>query len=244
MLGFIDYCETAAGAPKLRQERRCGGNFLVLDMGRGAQGVFAARRAASAAKKMRAQGVRRAVFPVDFPHTAIFLRHGIAPVDPMPLRKVLAPQYVRRRLDAIALAPTQAVVAVAGEHLSSEMMQTVQELALAYRYVMLSVRSGGEEAARNLRRQFGISLLLSPSRDQLDRADALVLFAPRADLSCRNSVLCTLYHGGGEQGRVPLQLSETIRGDIPPNCSIDQLAAALYHMGALSPLQLLGEFNC
>lgn len=244
MIGLIEYYENSTAKAKLAQERRCGGTFLVLDMGRGARGAFASRRAASAAKQMHAQGVRRAVFPVDFPHTAIFLRHGITPVDPLPLRRALGALYVRRRLDGLGLSATQAVVAVAGNSVTGELAQTVRELALAYRYVLLSVSSGGEEFARDMRRQYGVSLLLSPSNDQLDRADALVLFTPRKELTRENAVLCTLYPGGEERGLVPLRLNETLTSQIAPNCPTDQLAAALHSAGVLPAQQLLGEFNC
>ena len=34
--------------------------------------------------------VRSAVFPVDFPYTALFIRMGVLPVDTLPLRRALA----------------------------------------------------------------------------------------------------------------------------------------------------------
>lgn len=244
MLGYIVYHEHSTGKACLQQEHRLGGTFLVLDMGRDAQGLFAPRRAARAAKRMLEQGVRRAVFPMDFPHTAIFLHHGIIPVDPLPLRTALSSLYVRRRLDGLGLSGTQAVVAVAGDSMNREMAQTVHELALAYRYVLLSVRSGGEEFAQKMRRQYGVSLLLAPSADQLERADALVLFAPRNELSRANPVLCTLHPGGDLRGCVPLRLDGKLLASIEPNCPQDQLAAALHSMGVLPAETFLGEITC
>jgi len=244
MLGYIVYHAHSTGKAYLRQERRFGGTFLVLDMGQGAQGFFAPRRAAQAAKRMLEQGVRRAVFPIDFPHTAVFLRHGITPVDPLPLRTTLCPLYVRHGLDTLGLSGTQAVVAVAGDSMNSEMAQTVHELALAYRYVLLSVRSGGEEFARKMRRQYGVSLLLSPTIEQLERADALLLFTPRKELTCENRVLCSLYHGGDPRGCIPLRLDQNLLAAVEPNCPQDQLAAALHSMGVLPAEKLLGEIAC
>ena len=240
MLGCIVYHENSSSKPYLRQEQLLGGTFLVLDLGRGAQGPFAARRAARAAKRMLTQGVHRAVFPVNFPHTAVFLRQGIAPVDPLPLRRALSARYVHHKLAALGLSVTQAVIAISGEYVSDELAHTVVTLARSYRYVMLSVPSGGEEYARMLRQQYGISLLLNPSPDQLDRADALLLFSPRSDLTRENPVLCTLYPGE-ERGSIPLQLATSLTEIIPENCCRDQLAAALHSMGILSPRQLLGE---
>ncbi len=244
MLGYIVYHAHSTGKAYLRQERRFGGTFLVLDMGQGAQGFFAPRRAAQAAKRMLEQGVRRAVFPIDFPHTAVFLRHGITPVDPLPLRTALCPLYVRRKLDTLGLSGTQAVIAVAGDSMNTEMAQVVHELALNYRYVLLSVRSGSEEFARRMRRQYGVSILLAPSVDQLACADALVLFSPRNDLSGTNRVLCTLHPGGDPRGCIPLRLSEDLLSSVEPNCPQDQLAAALHSMGVLPAERLLGEIAC
>lgn len=241
MLGYIEYHENDRRKAYLRLEQRLGGTFLVLNMGRGAAGILAPQRASRSARQMLEQGVRRAVFPLDFPHTAVFLREGIAPVDPLPLRRALCAAYVRRRLDALGLSGTQAVVAVVGGEMNADIARTAGELARSYRYVLLSVRSGGEEYAQHLRRQYGISLLLNPSPDQLERADALVLFVPRSDLKPKNAVLCALYPGAEARGLIPLQLSGRILDAIPSNCSHDQFAAALHSMGVLPTEQFLGE---
>lgn len=243
MLGYIEYAENGEKA-YLAKEARCGAPFLVMDMGKGARGAFAPRRAARAAEQMRQQGVRRAVFPVDFPHTAIFLRRGIVPVDPMPLRCKLCARFVKKKLELLGVSGAQAVVAVSGDYVSEEMAQTVRELALSYRYVLLSVRAGDEEFARRMRRQYGVSLVLAPSTDQLERADALVLFAPRSELKRENPVLCTLYPGGDERGRVPLALGEELSRGVAENCSHEQLIAALYSMGIASAERFLGEITC
>lgn len=243
MLGYIEFEENAAKA-SLSKESRSGGTFLVLNMGKGARGAFAPRRAARAAEKMREQGVRRAVFPVDFPHTAVFLRRGITPVDPMPLRCKLCARFVKKKLEMLGVSAAQAVVAVSGDYVSEELAQTVRELAVSYRYVLLSVRAGGEEFARRMRRQYGVSLVLAPSVDQLERADALVLFAPRNELKRENPVLCALYPGGEERGRVPLALGEELSEGVAENCSHEQLVAALYSMGIASAERFLGEITC
>ncbi|MBR3703959.1 MAG: hypothetical protein IKM11_00505 [Oscillospiraceae bacterium] len=243
MLGYIEYAENSTKA-YLERQRRCGAPFLVLDMGSGAKGALASYRAARAAKKMRALGMRRAVFPVDFPHTAAFLRSGIAPVDPLALRRALGARFVKRQFENLGISNTRSVVAVSADAVSGEVARTVQELAASQRYVLLSVRSGGEEFAAVMRRQYGVSLVLAPSNDQLERADALVLFSPRQDLSRENPVLCTLYPGGEERGRVPVALGGAFTTAVADNCAHDQLAAALYEMGIAPPEHFLGEFTC
>ena len=185
--------------------------------------------------------MRTAVFPVDFPYTALFIRQGILPVDTLPLRRALAAPLVRRRLEDAGLDPAQAVVALSGDRPLRELTEAAKALALNYRYVLLSVR-GGEEFARDLRREYGISLLLKPSADQLDRADALVLFAPRGDLAGENPIFYTLYPGGeAGRGRLPLHLPQALAAQLAPNCGFEQMAAALYAQGALSLEDLLAE---
>lgn len=246
MLGYIAYGD-GPKRPELEERRLLGGRFAALRMGQAAHAnsLLARHRALTGARQLWELGVRRAVFPLDFPYTALFIRQGICPVDTLPLRQALAAPLVRRRLESLGLAPTQAVVAVVGDRLRRETADTAKALALSFRYVLLDVRSGGEEFARTLRREYGISLLLEPSRDQLDRADALVLFAPRGDLSGDNPVLYTLYPGGeAGRGRLPLPLHGALLEQVEPNCDGEQLTAALFSLGALSLETILAEIPC
>lgn len=244
MLGLIEFDENS-GRPCLTRRQILGCTFLTLNLGRAARGALAGYHAGRWARQMRKQGVRTAVFPVDFPYTAVFLREGITPVDPLPLQRAVCADCVRRRLEELQVPPAQAVVAVAGEHMSREMEETARALALSYRYVLLSVPSGGEEFAREMRRRYGAALLLHPSADQLERADALVLFSPRPELSRKNRVLCSLYYGSDPgRGQVRFALSETLAEAVGPNCATDQLAAALYSMGALALEMGWCEITC
>ena len=63
------------------------------------------------------------------------------------------------------------------------------ELVLRHRYVLLDLPYGGGDLCRQLRREYGVSLLLGPSQEQLEGAEAAVLFDPRTD--CRGSC-CTM----------------------------------------------------
>lgn len=243
MMGYILYGD-GPKKPALGERQLSGGNFITLEMNvharpNGPLGLYRARRGAGL---LREAGVRSAVFPVDFPYTALFIRQGILPADTLPLRRAMAAPLTRRRLEAAGLPPTRAVVAVSGERASREVCECTKALALSYRYVLLSVRSGGEIFARNLRREYGISLLLEPAPDQLNRADALVLFSPRNDLTLDNKILYTLYPGGeAGRGRLPLCLPPALEAQTENNCDREQLAAALYGMGALPLETLLAE---
>lgn len=243
MLGYILYGD-GPKVPELGDCQLSGGSFVTLTMGRRSRpnGPLALYRARQGARLLREAGVRSAVFPVDFPYTALFIRQGILPIDTLPLRRAMAAPLTRRRLEAAGCQPTQAVVAVSGERAVREVTECAKALALSYRYVLLSVRGGAESFARTLRREYGISLLLDPSPDQLDRADALVLFTPRTDLALNNPILYTLYPGGeAGRGRLPLCLPPALAAQTEANCDREQLAAALYAMGALPLETLLAE---
>ena len=243
MLGYIEYDENTKTV-MLGQRRVLGGMFCALTFGRENRGVTAGIRVTRAAKRMYMAGVRQAVFPVDFPYTSIFLRQGIVPVDTLPLRREICAGYVTRRLEEMGIPPTAAVIALGGEYLSREMREITKRLALAYRYVMLSVPEGGEELARELRRTYGISLILRPAEDQLERADALVLFSPKTELTCGNKVFCALYPGGEfTRGRVPIELAGEMIRSLPPNCDREQFAAALHAMGSLGAEMLSCEIR-
>ncbi len=242
MLGYIMYGE-GPKRPELGERQLSGGNFVTLRLSLHPRpnGPLALYRARQGARLLRESGVRTAVFPVDFPYTALFIRQGILPVDTLPLRRAMAAPLTRRRLERLGCQPTQAVVAVSGERATREILETAKALALSYRYVLLSAR-GGEDFARTLRREYGISLLLDPSADQIDRADALVLFAPRGDLAQDNKILYTLYPGGeAGRGRLPLCLPKALEDQTESNCDREQLAAALYGLGVLPLETLLAE---
>lgn len=242
MLGYILYGD-GPKRPELGERQLPGGAFVTLRMGQAAHpmGPLALSRARQGARRLREAGVRSAVFPVDFPYTALFIRQGVCPVDTLPLRRALAAPMTRRSLEKLGLEPTQAVVAVTGERCAREVSECAKMLALGYRYVLLGVNSGGEAFSRSLRREYGISLVLDPSPDQLDRADALVMFSQRGDLARNNPILYTLYPGGeAGRGRLPLALPEGIRDQVEVNCDLEQLAAALYATGGLPLESLLG----
>ena len=237
MLGYIIYGDEAGKRPALGDRQLSGGNFVTLEMRRHPRlnGPVALYRARQGARMLREAGVRSAVFPVDFPYTALFIRQGVLPVDPLPLRRTLAAPLARRRLETGGFQPTQAVVAVSGDRPVREVTECAKALALNYRYVLLSVKGDAELFSRNLRREYGISLVLEPSPDQLNRADALVLFSPRSDLALDNPILYTLYPGGEVgRGRLPLCLPAALAEQTECNCDREQLAAALYAMGALT----------
>ena len=75
MLGYIAW-GNGPKKPVLGERWLAGGRFMGLTMGDSARprGPLAIARARRAARRLQEAGVRRAVFPVDFPYTALFIR--------------------------------------------------------------------------------------------------------------------------------------------------------------------------
>ena len=196
----------------------------------------ARRRVLSAARRLRKAGVTRVVLPEDFPFGAQMEKAGVAPVSTLPLRRSLAADLTRAAMAARGISGSGARVAVAGDQLSGELVRTVTELALGHRYLTVDVPYGAEALAGQLRREYGVSLLLSPTRQQLEEADVLVLFAPRTDLRRKNPVVVPLYDETAPLP--PLLLPPALEDQLPPACGRPQLLAALVEGGVLRPGQI------
>ncbi len=195
------------------------------------------RRAAWAAGRLHKLGVTRAVFPEDFPYAALFARRGVLPVETLPLYRSLAADWIWAEMKARGLS-AGAAIAISGDRLGSEVTRTVTELCLRVRYVLLDVPYGAEELARQLRREYGVSLLLSPTKEQLESAEVLALFAPRKELSCKNGAVVPLYPGAHLDHPPRLRLPPVLEESIPEGCRREELFAALWEAGALRPGQI------
>ena len=192
------------------------------------------RRAAGVAKKLQKWGVTHAVFPEAFPYTEIFEKYNVLPVEVMRLYRSIAGEWLRSELASRGISGATRV-AVCADHLTGELVRAVTELCLRYRYVLLDIPDGGEELARQLRREFGVSLLLRPTQEQIEAAEALLLFTPRPELHC--GVTLPLYDGADIPAHValsvPVQEERT-----PHGCRRDQLFAALCSAGVLRAEQI------
>ena len=108
------------------------------------------------------------------------------------------------------------------------------ELTLRHHYVLLDLPYGGEELARQLRREYGVSLMLSPSKEQLEAADAMVCFDPRPD--CLGPGRIPLYDGASPMP--PLSLPPALEEQLPAGVRRDQQLTVLREAGSLRPGQL------
>ncbi len=211
--------------------------FYCVRVARGARTPEAVlrRRAAAAARKLEKAGVRRVVLPEGFAYGRLLEKRELRPVDTLSLRRELAAEQTCRGLEDRGLSG--GTVAVSADAMGAELVRTVTELSLRYRYVMLDVPYGGPDLAGRLRREYGVALQLGPEPAQLGAAEALVLFAPRTDLRRDNPVVVEAYRGT-EAPLPPLLLPPALEEEMPAGCCRIQLLAALRESGALRPGQI------
>lgn len=217
--------------------------FLQAEVLRGPRTpeALARRRAATALKLLRKQGVTRVLLPEAFPFEAQMSKCGLLPVSALPLRRELAADWTRWLLAEKGIPAAGARVAVTAAQLTGEVVRTVTELSLRHRYVLLDLPYGGEELCRQLRREYGVSLLLGPSKEQLEGAEALVLFDARTDLAQGNPAVLPLYD---ETAPLPsLSLPPALEERLPDGVDRPRLLAALREAGVLRPGQIsLGAY--
>ena len=192
------------------------------------------RRVNTAARKLKKAGIGRVSLPEDFSQAEQLEKWELRPVSTLPLRKTLAADWVRRDLKQRGIPAAGARVAVAAGSMTGEVVRTVTELSLRHRYVLLSVPYGGEELCQQLRREYGVSLLLKPTREQLEGADAVLLFEERADL--KGTGILPLYD---ERFRIPpLSLPPALEDALPPGMVQAQLLTVLLESGVLRSGQM------
>lgn len=193
------------------------------------------RRIVGAAKRLRKQGVTQIVLPENFFYHVLLLRQGITSVSTTALRQLVAADWVRWALRRKNVPSAGARVAVSAARLTGEVVRTVTELALRHRYVLLDLPYGGEELCRQLRREYGVSLLLNPSVEQLNGADSLLLFDMREDCEITPAAL-KLY----DEDAVlpPLSLPPALEEKLPKGVERGQLLSVLREAGILRPGQI------
>lgn len=192
-------------------------------------------RAANAAKWLSRMGVSRAVFPEQFSFLDVFSRRGIFPIDLLPLYRAIAAKLADSVMKSRGLSNRTAVLALYGRKMSSELERAVTELCIHNRYVMLDAPDPEGKLCRRLRREYGVSLVLTENADQLMSADLLILFDSREDLM-EESVekILPLYPGA----ELPVPVLCLPGQKIPDDCCRPQFFAALYELGVIRPGQL------
>lgn len=234
MMGIVLWAAPEKGrrTVELSVMNAAGVRFVCAQVVRGARTpeALVRRRVSAAGRGLAGRGVKQAVAPPDFPYMDRLARWGVAPVSTLALRRRLAAEWVRCALEEQGMAPASARVAVCAAAVTGEVVRTVTELALRRRYVLLSM-PGGEALARQLRREYGVALLLEPTAEQLEAAEGLVLFDPRPDLTCGNPAVVPLYR---EDLPLPeILLPPALEAQLPRGADRGTLLAALYQAGAV-----------
>lgn len=243
MLGMILWKEHRRGKHSVTIGERCvlHVRFACAEIERSERtpGAVLRRRVRGAVRRLVKMGVTEVVLPESFEFSAVLEEGDLRPVSTLPLRRMMAADWLRLALEEQGITGTSVRIAVAAEELTGELVQAVTELSLRYRYVLLDLSRGGEELTRHLRREYGVSLLLSPSQEQVEGAEAAVLFAPRQAWSGKNPVFLQLFD---ERKPLPgLALPPAIEDQMPCGLDRGQLLAVLRQAGALRPGQITVE---
>ena len=238
MVGLLTWKTPQKGRKRLELEESSvlRMRFLEASMAVSTHPSVMRRRILWAGKRLRKAGVVQVVPPADFAHGELLEKSGLRPVSTLALRRSISADWVRSGLEGKKLSVSGSRVAVAAGVLTGEVVRTVTELCLRHRYVLLDLPYGGEELCRQLRREYGVSLLLGPSKDQWEGAEALVLFDRRLDLSMRNPVLLRLYDDTAPLPR--LTLPPESEAELPEGLDRGRLLAALREAGAIRREQI------
>lgn len=238
MVGLLAWAEPKKGRRSVHLEERVilRMRFLQAEMVKSPHQAVTRRRVLAAGKRLRKRGVTQVVLPEAFPFPELLDKCGLRPAGTLGLRRAIAADWVRAGLTEKDRPVAGAHVAVTAAALTGEVVRTVTELCLRHRYVLLDLPYGGEELCRQLRREYGVSLLLGPDREQLEEAEALVLFDSRTDLSMANPVALRLYDEA--QSLPPLALPPNLEEALPRGVDRGRLLAVLREAGAVKREQI------
>ena len=193
--------------------------------------VARSHRLRTAGRRLLRHGVERVVLPEG--SAADVLPKGLRPVSTLALRRAIAADWAGELLRLRQQPPGGARVLVTANALSGEVVRTVTELALRHRYLLLTVPFGGEELCRRLRREYGVSVLLNPTAEQMAEAAVQIAFDP---VEAAGGSFLPLYD---EQLPLPaLLLPPSIEVCLPKGVNRGQLLSVLWEHGALRPGQV------
>lgn len=138
----------------------------------------AERRLRQGAGVLRRKGVRRVLTPLGFDGWEVLRREGLAPVDPLPLCRAMAPRLALKLLAGIPLR--ERTVALRGDW-AAQAASAACALCPKVGRLLLDFDRDGEALADTLRARYGAATM--PLRGEA-RAQVSVEFAPRGGLVC------------------------------------------------------------
>lgn len=194
------------------------------------------RRMKRAGRYLQAAGVNRTILPADWKSVSGWETAGVHPVDSLPLWRRLAAKWAFARLETEQWN-SETAVAVVTDRMDETAVQTVTALCRRLRYVILVLPQGGETLCRSLRREYGVSVLLNPSRGQLEKAGVLIRFSKKPNICCDGETL-HLYSGGEMIQNPILKLPPEMEEDWPEEVDQIQFITVLTACDLLSPEQI------
>ena len=156
------------------------------------------------------QGVRRVVFPDDFPY--INMLPNLIPVEPLPLYRAAAHLLLLADLWRKGIPPARAAVRLSAPALCPELSAAAERLCPAVRRLIIDAPGGGELAAR-LYRSYGMPI--TPDGP----ADACAAFGP---VKAESPGALRLYGTAPELRGLALAAPELT---LPEDCAQNLLAA-------------------
>ena len=225
MLGQIVFSARDGRWPRLERRTLCG--LPVLQAAVEPDGVLGRVRLRQAAKLLSCAGVRRVLVPEGFDCWEPMHRRGLVPVDPLPFLQAHADALVVTALRKTGRIPERERVAVRALKAHRGVVLTAEALCLQVREVCISVNTGGEALARNLRWEYGMA-----SRPDSGDVAAAVRFAPET-LDAGGAVL-DLFRPAIDTAGVQIALPGAKLGEMEPF----PLLAALWEGGKVRKMDL------
>lgn len=193
------------------------------------RGIAAELRIRYAAWQMRRRDIRHALFPIDFPYTALFARCGIVPFDETALRLNCAEGIVRCAMRQNNIRPHTAVLSVLCDRMTRQLADALTALAADIRYIRMAPCSGSETFAQTLLLQQGIAVTLNSSEQFLYDADIVLLLREVQNTLPSHGLVLPLLDSALS---VTYALPEGIT--LPASYPAEQLLCAICGMGVLS----------
>lgn len=160
MLGMLCW---SRGRVTLKQSQVMG--LAVLQAHLQAGGYWEERRLDRAARLLVRRGVRRMLPARDFERWYVMARHGLAPVDPLPLYRAMGAELVLAALKKRGVEPDCGAVALVGEGVDADLARVARRLCPRVRTLLLEVSYGAQRLARELYWEFGAAVSVGGEAD-------------------------------------------------------------------------------
>ena len=205
------------------------------------------RRVETALCALQNAGIRDVVPPIDCAFTEILPSYGLAVPAPVSLYRRLAARMASMATERMHTEPARLRLCFMAKRMTSEVGGAMEALCGSARHLLLCLERGsGGEICRRLRYANGVSVVESPSDEQLARTDLYVVFdgweEPRHLPAKPGSVVLFLGRGCFQvpvgclvfDGAVLLPPAR-LRFAWPPGADNEALLAALVAAGGVLP---------